>query len=408
MFKKSDKSWIHTIIGLVYFFFNTVLLPAPVSYTTLLSVAKVKSVLHRFGKTVGAIFIILIVYAGIHIAQGVETSDYVISWAYFLALLFSGFAAYDYLSTSNIQFDPFFRIMSIAAAILLGVGFVALYTPWNSVFWNVHQFVGEGQKVPRFQGLSYEPSHLALTLSPVVLYFLWKLINRVTVKYVLYFISVAVPVVLSVSFGFAAALTSSLLFTVLVVVVYFQKFRMILIAPLVAMLLAAVVVVSFENPLSVRIAQIMEGEDTSVNGRTWEAFMLGYQCAETQNVWWGIGLGQIKYVGEDVIRPYYAAMDPVGYSKENWHTMALPNSMAETLAIFGILGVLLKIGFQLFCFVRFRVFKNYFNLSLFFFLFVYQMMGSFILSAAEIIMWAIAFARVFPEFDIMPKSKVRL
>lgn len=408
MFKGSGNSWLHYTIGLIYFFFNTLLLPPPVSYTTLLSLVKVRSVLRRFGKTIAAMLLILLGYLVIHLSQGVEVQDYFVSWAYFLLLLFSGFAAYDYLSSSDILFDRFFRIMAVAASLLLGVGVIALLTPWADIFWNVHQFVGEGQKVPRFQGLSYEPSHLALTLSPVLLYFLWKLINRFTVKYVLYFIAVALPIVLSVSFGFAAALAASLLFTVLTVVLFFQKFRMILIAPLVVMLLAAVVTISFENPLSVRIEYVLEGKDTSVNGRTWEAFMLGYRCAETENVWWGIGLGQIKYVGEEVIRPYYAAMDPVGYSKENWPILALPNSMAETLAIFGIMGVMLKIGIQLFCFVRFRVFNNYFNLSVFFFLFVYQMMGSFILSSAEIIMWVIAFARVFPEFDIEPKSTVRL
>ena len=133
--------------------------------------------------------------------------------------------------------------------------------------------------------------------------------------------------------------------------------------------------------------------------------MLGYQCAETESVWFGVGLGQVKYVGEEIIRPYYYAMDPVGYSVENWPVMHIPNSMAETLAIFGIVGVLLKIGFQLYCFAAFRVYQNYFNLSVFSFLFVYQMMGSFILSATEIIMWSFALARIFTVFDVSQKAK---
>lgn len=405
MLKGQDKSRLHHIIGLIYFFFNTALLPPPVSYTTLLSLVRVKSVVRRFGKTFAAILLVLLAYAAIHLLQGVEVQDYVVSWTYFLLLLFSGFAAFDYLSSSDIQFDRFFRTMAIAAIVLLGVGVVVLFTSWTDIFWKVHRFIADGQKVPRFQGLSYEPSHLALTLSPILLYFLWKVIIRFSAKYVLYLIAVAVPIGLSVSFGFAAAFGAAMIVTILIVVVYFQKFRIILVAPLVSMLLAGAIIVSFENPLSKRIAYMLEGNDTSVNGRTWEAFMLGYQCAETENIWWGIGLGQIKYVGEEVIRPYYAALDPEGYSKESWPTMAIPNSMAETLAIFGIIGVLLKIGFQLFCFVRFKVFANYFNLSVFFFLFVYQMMGSFILSATEIIMWSFAFAKVFPEFDIGPKQE---
>lgn len=407
MFEKLKRNIpLDKILGTIYFFFNTVGLPVPVSYTTLISVVRFKVIYDRFRKVFLAILLVLIGYAIIHNVQGVVVMDYFKSLCYFIFLLASGFVAYHYLKTGNIRIDSTFRFMSVFSLLLLVVAFFFISSPLSHLFWKDHSFVGDGNFVKRFEGFSYEASHLALTLSPILLYFLWKIINKPQIKSIGYFIAVSFPIALTVSFGFVAAFVIAISATLLMVLVIYRKFKRILIIPVSVVLVGVVVLSLFPNPLANRMEVIFKGDDTSVNGRTTEAFYLGYKCAQQESIWFGIGMGQVKYVGEEVIRPYYSKYDPVGYSKENWPVLGIPNSMAETLAIFGIFGVLLKIGFQIFCFVKLKVYQNYFNLSIFFFIFFYQMMGSFILSSTEIIMWAMAFAKIFDEFDIHKELQV--
>jgi len=414
MFKKdTTKFSMNNILGLIYFYFNTVLLPAPVTFTTILSLFWTRQAITKFGKLFLGIFGILTIYAIIHNVNGVVVFDYFKSSAYFMAVLFSGFVAYLYLKASQSKIEKSFELLSLAGLILVIVGTVALLTPAAKIFWADHAFVNKNDLTLRFQGLIYEPSHLALTLSPLFLYFMWKSINKIQLRNLFFLFAIALPIGLTISFGFVAALLISIFFTLLTVLLVYQKFKRILILPIVGVLIAILAVSFTTNNISKRLTNIVQGKDTSVNGRTTEAFMLGYKCAELKNIWFGIGLGQVKYVGEEIIRPYYAAMDPVGYSKENWPVIQIPtNSMAETLATFGIFGILLKIGFQIFCFLKLKVYDNYLNLSIFGFIFFYQMMGSFILSSTEIIMWAFAFAKIFPEFDVhsklsQPISKIK-
>lgn len=404
MFKFINDKVTPTFLGLMYFIFNTVLLPPPVTFTTLTSIFWVKKAITVFGKTLFALLLILGLYAMIHNINGVVVLDYFKSSIYFGLLILSGFVTYLYLNSSHINVSRTFEVVSIAALILLFIAVVALLTPFASIFWADHSFIGGGEKMMRYQGLIYEPSHLALTLSPLFLFFLWKKINKLEFKNSFYLIATALPIALTISFGFVAVLLISLIATLLLVAIIYQKFKRVLILPLIAVFVSIVALSLVSENISGRLSNIIQGNDSSVNGRTTEAFTLGYKCAETKSVWFGIGLGQVKHIGEEVIRPYYAAQDPVGYSVENWPIIQIPtNSAAETMAVFGILGLLLKIGFQIFCFIKLKVYDNYLNLSIFFFIFFYQLMGSFILSSTEIIMWAFAFAKIFPEFNVNEK-----
>ncbi len=155
-----------------------------------------------------------------------------------------------------------------------------------------------------------------------------------------------------------------------------------------------VVVVLFfrHNPLFTRMANIFEGQDPSGKGRTRDAFILARQMLKQNNEYWGIGIGQIKVAGADLIRSYYL------YSPE--HRVAIPNATAETLTIFGWIGVILRFSIEIFLFFYTKVWNNYYRLLLFIFIFLYQFTGSFITNIAEYIIWIIAFANVFPQFNV--------
>ncbi|HET6766326.1 MAG TPA: hypothetical protein VFH08_02970, partial [Chitinophagaceae bacterium] len=80
--------------------------------------------------------------------------------------------------------------------------------------------------------------------------------------------------------------------------------------------------------------------------------------------------------------------------------VTIPCAMAETLAVFGIIGVCLRIGIQVFLFFRTKVYSNYYRLALFIFIFIYQFTGSYIMNIAEYAIWILAFHRgIFKEFE---------
>jgi hypothetical protein len=80
--------------------------------------------------------------------------------------------------------------------------------------------------------------------------------------------------------------------------------------------------------------------------------------------------------------------------------------MGEMLATYGIYGFILKIFFEVFFFIRLKIYSNLYSLGLFIFIFIYQFTGSFLVNAAEIGIWAIVFAGRFPVFqgDILRKG----
>ena len=73
---------------------------------------------------------------------------------------------------------------------------------------------------------------------------------------------------------------------------------------------------------------------------------------------------------------------------------------AETLAIFGWVGFCVRIFIELSLFFYTKVWKNYYRLLLFLFIFLYQFTGSFITNIAEYVIWIMAFTNAFPQFDV--------
>jgi hypothetical protein len=84
---------------------------------------------------------------------------------------------------------------------------------------------------------------------------------------------------------------------------------------------------------------------------------------------------------------------------------SIPNAAAETLAIFGWAGLILRIGIELFFFFLTKVWTNYYRLLLFLFVFIYQFTGSFITNVAEYVIWILAFTNVFHQFDVKAGAK---
>jgi len=128
-----------------------------------------------------------------------------------------------------------------------------------------------------------------------------------------------------------------------------------------------------------------------------KAVILAKKLLKETNEYWGVGIGQIKLAGADIIRSYY-----LYYSDE---VVGIPNAAAETLAMFGWVGFLFRLSIEVFLFFYTKVWNNYYRLLLFLFMFIYQFTGSFITNAGEYVIWILAFTNVFKQFDVKDRNK---
>ena len=120
---------------------------------------------------------------------------------------------------------------------------------------------------------------------------------------------------------------------------------------------------------------------------------LPIKCLAEKSQLWGIGLGQIKILGAEIIRDFY--LYPMDYT-----VFTIPNAAAETLAIFGWMGLSLAIFIEIVLFFHTKFGTIIIRLLLFLFIFLYQFTGSFITNIAEYVIWILAFTNVFPQYNV--------
>ena len=94
----------------------------------------------------------------------------------------------------------------------------------------------------------------------------------------------------------------------------------------------------------------------------------------------------------DIIINYYKYYDP-------HPVVRIPNTLGETLAMFGITGLIFRFMLEMYLFFKTKVYLNAYRLAIFVFVFIYQFTGSFMFNIVELTLWAIAFTPAFHQFD---------
>ena len=393
--------------ALVYFFINSVALPFGLTYTALLAplfyawllLKRKKEVVLPFVVMLSPFILIQLLYAEI------ERMTYFYSLVNLVFVYVFGQAVYTFLTLCA---DPekIFRRLLIINFIFCLAAIILYFTPWYRMVW-MEQNLTEGvQNFKRLKLFTYEASYYAILMVPLFTFYMLQYLFRQNIlKGWLLLLMIFLPYVLSFSFGVMAALVSSGLLTYLLYFRSLTRKKRILnsVIFIAAFSLLAICVVSFflrDSFFLVRITNILSGEDTSGKGRTSDAFFLAGELLEKRNQFWGVGLGQIKIMGTAVVRNYYM------YNGEFVPT--IPNATAETLAIFGWIGLTLRLFLELFFFFHTKTWRNYYRLWLFLFIFVYQFTGSFITNVAEYVIWILAFTNVFPQFDVKRRKKFKV
>ena len=387
----------------VYFFINSLALPFGLTYTAILSplfywwviTAGKKEILLPF-------FIGLSPFLIIHFIQVVDTRSYIISLVNYTAVYIFCHAFYTFLKTCSNP-EKIFRTLLVINFLFCLIAIPVYFTSYDRFLWMPHTLINGVANTSRLKLFTYEASYYAALFTPVFFFYLLQLVlHQNKMNSWLLLLMLLLPYLLSLSIGvigsvlFAILLTYSMYFKILT-----RKKRVLNLVILTGAVSvpAFIVLLLFypQNGIFLRITDVLSGNDTSGKGRTSEAFMLAGQILEQKSIAWGVGPGQIKILGADIIRSYYLyALD--------YNTIAIPNAAAETLAIFGWAGLLLRILIELFLFFYTRVWTNYYRLLLFLFIFLYQFTGSFITNIAEYVIWILAFTNAFPAFDIRKKT----
>jgi len=387
-------------IAVLYFFFNGFLLPLGLLYTTLLTPFFLLW-LYRY-PSINFLWLfplITVPFALVHFLNGVNILTYIKSYL----LLFSVFVfcvAFHRFLKECTTLRQIFRSLVIINIFFVLIALIALIIPsFRDRFWYNNAITSGISSIYRLKLLTYEPSYYSTLLVPVLLYYYLKMFFTKLPNKLLVFLMVTIPLLLSLSFGVILGVALSLLLLFMSDIKLFtlnKKFPVYIIyGGLFAMLLFIVFLQLFpDNVFFIRMANVFSGQDTSFNGRTFDSFYLGWKIAAEKSILFGAGPGQVRSIGLEFFKQFY---NYPGFSEIE---VRIPNSVGDTLAIFGVLGVLIRMALEVLFFFKTKVYTNFLRLSLFIFVFIYQFTGSFITNIAEYVIWIMAFSPwLFKEFD---------
>ena len=386
--------------AILYFFLNSFLLPHGLLYTTLLTpLFLVWLYKHHSLKLIWYFFLLMTPFVIVHLIGGVFLQSYAIS----ITLLFSVYvfaASFHRFLIECHTLRSIYKNVLVINSLFVIFALIALVVPaLTPAFWHIGSISSGIESMKRLKLLTYEASYYSTLLTPLALYYYLKLVVLKLPRPYLVAFLLSVPLILSLSFGVILAIALAILLTLLAGFKSFFPNRNLPVYIIITGVILIAMFVTFiqlfpENVLVQRLNNVLAGRDTSFKGRTTDSFFLGWEVATLKNIWFGVGPGQVKELGLDIFRDFY---DYGAFPREN---VRIPNSVGDTLATFGIVGVSIRMFVELYFFFKTKVWSNYYRLSLFLFIFIYQFTGSYLTNIAEYVIWILAFHRgLFAEFD---------
>jgi len=390
------------VVACLYFFFNSFLLPDGLLYTILLSPLflywLMSKKVHVFRNVILFILCWLPMLV-IHYSYGIALNEYVKSSALYFTVFVFSMTVYHYFKHYSFTYEPLMEtVLKINFLFVLVCVFLLVANQRDTV-WSVTDISEGVSDFPRLRMLTYEPSYYSLLLIPSFLFYFQYIFyrNMTTRKWVLLG-TVLLSLGLSLSYG--AIFISILTLGIFVLYNLFSNVRrrhnkrfVFFLSAAIVMGVILILTLFAESGFVLRIMNIVSGTDSSINNRSSQAYFLALSIADLKSTVFGVGPGQLKLLGENLISLVYAFSD----QPDSGQMARIPSSMAETLATFGWVGFSGKLLIELILFRKTRVKTSSFRLCLFIFMFIYQFVGSFSTNIVEIFFWTLAFSRVFPD-----------
>ena len=393
--------------AILYFFLNSVFLPLGLLYTTLLTPFFLIWLYRQNRiKYLWVFFILTIPLPYIHYRQGIDSYYYLKSYVLLFTVFVFILTMIRFLQITT-SLRTIFRQLLKINFFLVGIACILFFIPvLRGMMWSVYDISTGLNKFPRLSMFTYEPSYYSTLLVPLAFYYYLKIILFKYPNAGYIFFMVTFPLIISFSLGAILGITIS--FGIL----FFPDIRSFLMKKNVAayaltsglIIIAAFIVLYYaypNNPLYLRIKNIFSGRDSSFKGRASDSFQLAWSVAQEKSIYFGIGLGQLKLIGVKIWNDFYNTVF-------NVNAITIPNAVAETFAIYGITGLIIRFGLEWYFFLRTKTYSNYYRLGLFIFMFIYQFTGSYFFNLAEYTIWTLAFSQVFEEFNrknILKKSR---
>ncbi|NOT74804.1 MAG: hypothetical protein HOP08_07730 [Cyclobacteriaceae bacterium] len=394
----------------IYFFVNAVGLPFGLLYTTLLTPLFYLWVFLKGKRLIIVKFIAFATpFVFFHLLNGVSKYFYLKSFLLYFTVYVFCYAFYM-LITTYADVESIYKKLAITNFQLTIVAVLFVFTEYYSFFWTNWTIAVGSIEITDWKRLTmftYEPSYYSFLLVPIFSFYFIRFILKQNSKMDFYILLMVMgSLVLSFSMGVIGGLILSvfILFSLNSSTMLTSKKLLYSFFGLVTFFLLTFICLWIffpENPFFVRISAIFLGADGSANGRTFEALQLSYIIADLKSVWWGIGPGQLKIIGDPVIREFY------NYP-ESYGQVSIPNAFAETFALFGFFGIGLRLFLEIYFFFKTKVLQNYYRTLLFLFIFIYQFTGSFTSNIAEYVIWILAFTNIFPQFDKKQNSLTKI
>lgn len=397
----------YLLVALLYFFVDVLFLPPGLTYTTLLAPILYYWIINNGGKwVITKAVIFCLPFTIVHLFNGVHMYFYIRSWILYLMVYVLCYAIYIFIKKKQMLESVFKQILLINFGMTI-IAIIAFFTPLDWVFWTFRKLTAGINEFPRLEMFTFEPSHYSMLFAPIAIYYTLKLLLKpYPIHHMLgYLTMVFLPLILSFSLGVISSLGLTI---VILCTINFRRlisrtfFYYAFISGIVAVVSILVLLLVFypENALFVRIENLFVGKDTSGKGRMLDSIKLAWWLLSDKSYVFGIGYGQVKVVGEQLIREYY------NYNPVEFPVVRILSSTGETLAIFGVLGLLIKFGLEIYLFIKTRTHENYFREAAFIFIFIYQFTGGFLNSIPEYVLWIIAFTPCCHFFDKHPSAAI--
>ena len=394
--------------AILYFFLNSVFLPLGLLYTTILTPFFLVW-LYRQNKIKywWVFFILTIPFAYIHYRQGIDSYYYFKSYILLFTVFVFILTMIRFLQITTSLRTIFRQLLKINFFLVCIASILFFIPAARGLMWSVYDVSTGLIQFPRLSLFTYEPSYYSTLLIPLAFYYYLKIIffRYPNAGYI--FFMVSFPLIISFSLG--AILGIAISFGILFfpdIRSFFMKKNVAVYAFTAALFITAAAVLLYylypDNPLYLRIRNIFSGKDTSFKGRSSDSFTLAWRVAQEKSIYFGIGLGQLKLIGVQIWNDFYNTVF-------NVNAITIPNAVAETFAIYGIAGLIIRFSLEWYFFFRTKTYSNYYRLGLFIFIFIYQFTGSYFFNIAEFVIWTLAFSQVFEEFNrknILKKSRI--
>ncbi|SFF06647.1 O-Antigen ligase [Chitinophaga sp. CF118] len=383
-------------VAIVYTFFNSVLLPEGLYYTTLLTpFFFINLIRQKYLKYYFHFLIISLLFACIQLPTVEYPKDYIVSFVLLQTLVMFVLNAYLFFKTAHATGNVFKSLATINIVLVL-VALITLFIPFiRPVLWYLLPISPDIPIIPRLKLFTFEASYYSLVMFPIAGYYALKKILLKS-EYNILFFTLCLSLLLSFSLG---VMITSFIGIIFVLSLNMEKlkgrvnitFLMITCWGVLASLLVLFLFYR-HNPLFGRLQNIYTGKDTSARGRITDSFYIAWNVTKTKSIWFGAGLGQFKHIGKEFSNYFYS------YSKIP--VTRVYNSVAETFCIYGALGVILRFYAIIYLFIKTKVWENYYRQLLFIFIFIYQFTGSYLFNPAEYVIWILAFSpALFPQFN---------